>query len=102
MSHRIGDDPSGQTIYDGDEMVAVGCTPQAARDLVDRLNSAPARQEDVDLLLWLLAEKEHDFRQFIKVAEAAREACDRAYDRVIEERDAARVSLAFWSQTHGM
>jgi hypothetical protein len=102
VSHRIGDDPSGQTIYDGDQMVAVGCTPQTARDLVARLNSEPARQQDVDLLSWLLAEMEWRFNHFAKMAESVQESSTRAYDQVVEERDAARVSLAFWSQTQGM
>lgn len=96
MSHRIGDDPSGQTIYDGERMVAVGCTAQAAAALVDRLNSAPARQEDVDLLQWLLAEKTHEFRVFVDMVNALRGSAEKAYDRAIAERDSARAALDFW------
>lgn len=97
MSYRLGDDPSGQTIYDGEEMVAVGCTPQAADALVGRLNSEPVRQEDVDLLRWLLAECEAYREWGLRTLEILRNAVDQSTD----ERNEAREAALFWQMMGG-
>lgn len=88
--YRVGDD--GQTIHRGDEMVAMGCSQPGAEALVQRLNSEPARQEDVDLLLWLLAEARDNIDWWHRMGEVHL----RTVDKLVEERDAARTSLVFW------
>lgn len=91
----VGED--GQTIHQDGGMVAMGCSPEAARRLVERLNSEPARQEDVDLLLWLLAEARNTIDWYHRIGEMHL----RHQDELLEERDAARVDAAFWSSING-
>ena len=94
-TYRLGDD--GQTVYLGNALVAFGASPQAASALVQRLNSQPVRQEDVDLLLWLLAEARDHNAWWQQMGEVQL----RNMDRLEEERDTARVDAAFWSTLNG-